>query len=238
MLGGYKFILRSPPISVKEGYRTGSGGDQAFNCNSRVGVRARFATAPGFGTWPRFWFLRRLQFSAARGTSRGLNRNRCQAVRTVFPGRVSVSHLVDNLNQKEDYQRDDQKVDNVVDERAVGYHGHGLGLCVGERNRHALRFVEHVEQTRKVDLAEQQSDGRHDDAVHKRGHDLAKGDADDYGYRQVNDVCAGNELFEFFEHWILLKWHRLQSVICVGSTGPKPAPLSLTILGQFKSGLF
>ena len=64
----------------------------------------------------------------------------------------------------------------------------------------ALRRVEHVEQAREVDAAEEQADGRHDDALDERRDDLPNAapmiDADG----EIDDVAARDEVAEFFQH--------------------------------------
>jgi hypothetical protein len=43
-------------------------------------------------------------------------------------------------------------------------------------------MVEHIKEAGKINLANQQTDRRHDDAFHERGDDLAKRCANNQGY--------------------------------------------------------
>ena len=52
----------------------------------------------------------------------------------------------------------------------------------------------------KIDLSQQQSDRRHDNAFNERRDDLAKGGADDYRDRQVENITARDEVAKFFDH--------------------------------------
>src|SRR5205814_7105771 len=90
--------------------------------------------------------------------------------------------------------------DDVVDERAIGNDRNSFRFRVGERDGIAFRVIEHIEQTGKINLAEQEPDGRHDDAVNQRGDDLAKRGADDYRYGQIDDIAARDKILEFFQH--------------------------------------
>src|SRR6266496_5561437 len=62
-------------------------------------------------------------------------------------------------------------------------------------------MIEDIKEAGKIDLAQRAPNRRHDNAVNQRGDDLAKGCADDYRYREVDDISAGNEFLEFFEHF-------------------------------------
>src|SRR5690242_13511256 len=61
-------------------------------------------------------------------------------------------------------------------------------------------MIEHHKETREIDLAEQHSDGWHDDAFDKRGDNFSKSGADDYADSKIDDVTACNEFSEFFQH--------------------------------------
>ena len=58
-------------------------------------------------------------------------------------------------------------------------------------------LIEHEEQAREVDAAEQQTDRRHDDAFDQRGDDLAERGADDDADGQIDDVAPGDEVAKF-----------------------------------------
>ena len=124
------------------------------------------------------------------------------AVLVVGPRRASCLEAID-IADDEDDEGDDEEVNHVVEELPVGDDGDAPRLRVGERDGDALRRVERVEEAREIDPAEDESDGRHDDALDERGDDLAEGRRDDHGDGQIHHVAAVDELPELFKHFRL-----------------------------------
>ena len=60
------------------------------------------------------------------------------------------------------------------------------------------------EQVLEVHAVDQQSQRRHEEVLHERGHDLPEGGAEDDGHREVQDVSAHHEGLEVLKHEILL----------------------------------
>jgi hypothetical protein len=145
-------------------------------------------------------YSRRLQIRAAARTARRQNRDGGQAIRTIFGYRFFALSRVHGLHDQENDEPDDQEIDDVVDEHAVGNYRNSFRFRVGERDGIAFRVIENIEQTGQINFAQQQTDERHDDAVNQRGDDLAKSYADDYRYGQINDISARDEILEFFQH--------------------------------------
>jgi hypothetical protein len=57
-----------------------------------------------------------------------------------------------------------------------------------------------INRFEKSSFAERQADGRHDHTFDERRNDLSECRTDNYCNRQVDNVSASNEFFEFFEH--------------------------------------
>src|SRR5438876_909715 len=60
-------------------------------------------------------------------------------------------------------------------------------------------WIEVDKQVDEIDSAHDLADRRHENVIHDRGHDLSKCAADNNADREVNDVAAHGEFFEFFE---------------------------------------
>src|ERR1051325_1224167 len=61
-------------------------------------------------------------------------------------------------------------------------------------------MIEHQKQAGEIDLAEQQTNRRHNDSFDQRGDDFAKGRADNYTDGEVDNIGASDEFLEFFQH--------------------------------------
>jgi hypothetical protein len=61
-------------------------------------------------------------------------------------------------------------------------------------------MVENIEETGKINSAQQEADWRHDNAINQGRHDFAKGYSDDHGDGQINDISPSDEFFEFFDN--------------------------------------
>ena len=94
------------------------------------------------------------------------------------------------LDDQEDHEGDDQELDDRVQEGAVTQRDFsGLGGGIGR--------LEHEFQLGKIDVAQQQPDGRHDDLIDQRGDNLAERAADDHADSQIEHIAPGDKLFEF-----------------------------------------
>jgi hypothetical protein len=88
------------------------------------------------------------------------------------------------FDHQEDAERDDEKVDHCLDERAVL----DAGIAHGQRQCGEIEFAEH------------QTECRHDEVVDQRGDDLTKGRSDDDGDGEIHHIALHGEVSEFFEH--------------------------------------
>src|SRR5262249_52902637 len=123
-----------------------------------------------------------LEIRRAKGATHGRNRNLGHTVWTVFGGgRGRRSRLlreaVDLSYQEEDRERNDQEVQDRIRKHAVidGCRTRLLGF--GQRGIVLTRKVD--EQIRKVDAAQQQTNGRHQDVADEGGDDLSECCTDD-----------------------------------------------------------
>src|SRR5215207_2844971 len=186
----------------------------AEECRGRA---PRFVWGECFPARPRSPGSGGCELGGAGFAARGLEGDGGEAVGAVFGRGGCVGGLlalgaVVSLDDEEYHEGYDEEVDYVVEELPVGDDGDSFGLGVGERDGHALRGVERVEEAREVHPAEYQADGRHDDALDERRDDLPEGRADDDRDREVYDVAARDELSELFEHVCFSV--RLQGVWC------------------------
>src|SRR6266576_1416428 len=95
-----------------------------------------------------------VQVSATRGAAGCGDRNCRQAMRTIlFPG-IFLPDFVGDFHDQKNHERNDYKIDDIVEEGAVSNDLNGFGLCIGERNRLALRVIEDQEQAGEIDFAE------------------------------------------------------------------------------------
>lgn len=138
----------------------------------------------------------------------GLEGDGREAIRTFFCRRLgrrwggSFIEPVDALDHQEDGKGDDDEVDDVGGEQAVipGDHpGDLLSLEQRGANCHLFCTLDHDEQVAEIHIAQQETNGRHEDVVDQRADDLAEGRADDDADRQVDHVAAHDELLKFFE---------------------------------------
>ena len=82
--------------------------------------------------------------TARRATSRR-KWDRCQTVCTILCVRRRwrfVFQSVDGFDQQKNYKGDDQKTNDVVDERAIGDYWESLCLSVGQRRRMLAREID------------------------------------------------------------------------------------------------
>lgn len=87
----------------------------------------------------------------------------------------------------EDAERDDEEVDDGLDERTAVHD-----------DRFAVfgRLAQRPDDFRKVGLAQRKRDQRRNDVRHKRGNDFAERAADDDADGHVDDVAFGDERLE------------------------------------------
>ncbi len=171
----------------------------------RYGARF-FASAAGHQS--RFRFFSRSRISVSSSSSFVGAGSRC--------GLLLAYHAVHQLHHHEDAEGQDGEINALLDEGAVvppdrfrGFgrlHHRGAGT-LGERVRHDVRGLRReVADAREVDaqvaevgVAEQGPDGRHDDIVHERRHDLAERAADDDADGHVHYVALEGEFLELLE---------------------------------------
>ncbi|EEF26732.1 conserved hypothetical protein [Ricinus communis] len=108
-------------------------------------------------------------------------------------GGVGAADLVDQLDQQEHHGRDDEELDQGVDEGAV------LDSDLLDRLGGRILRPQHPFQLGEVQAAGQQADGRHDHLVDQALDDAVEGRADDHADGQVDDVAAGDELAKFLD---------------------------------------
>lgn len=97
--------------------------------------------------------------------------------------------VVDDFNHEEDDKSNDEEVDNILDEIAIGNDGliasaEEVGDSDGELG--------------EVDAASDEPDNWHDDVVYKGINNGSKGRANDDAYGEVDDRAAVDEFSEFF----------------------------------------
>src|ERR1044071_4910196 len=125
-------------------------------------------------------------------------------MRTI-PGRCRflLAPRIHRFDDEKDHEGDDQKVHNVVDKCPVRDYRNALRLRIRDRNGGAFRMIQHPKQARKIYLAEEQANGRHNHAFNERGDDFAKGGPDNDGNGEVKYVTARDEVSKFFYHELL-----------------------------------
>jgi hypothetical protein len=107
-------------------------------------------------------------------------------------------HAVDLSDKQEDRKGHDQEIQYGVEEYSVidggGTRSLGCGECgmsiTGEINKEAG----------KIDLADQEADGGHEDIVDKGTDDLAEGGADNDPDSHIEDIPAHRKLSELSTH--------------------------------------
>ena len=97
------------------------------------------------------------------------------------------AHLVDHLDEQEDAQRDQDKVDQGLQEVAVG------------EDRAVLHVAELDAQAGKVDPAGEQREQRHEQVVDHAGDDFAERAGDHHADGHVDDVALEGEVAKFLE---------------------------------------
>src|SRR6476659_6634999 len=142
----------------------------------------------------------------AMRTLRRLDRNGGEAEGTVFSGRsrsgggcLEPIHL---LHEHEDHERDDDEIQYGLQKHTVidGGSAGRLGRC--ERGLRSPREIQ--KKAGKIHFAQEQTKWRHQNVTDKRCDDLAKGPTDDHPDGHVEDIALHGELFELFQHTVLL----------------------------------
>src|SRR5262245_42109231 len=175
--------------------------------------RAQYATAvrPAHAPAPGPWRPPRHQAKGRRAAARSLYlSSRSYPSYQSYPSCcLWSSPLVDLAHDQKDRERDDEELEHVLDECAVGDDGLAAFASlvqpeVGRLPRQGNVFVF------QVDAVERNRDDGHDQIVHNRVHDLAERRADDDANGQVERVALVHEVLEFLEHAGL----RLRQVGC------------------------
>lgn len=96
--------------------------------------------------------------------------------------------MVDKADEDEDREGDDEKVDDVLDEIAVG----DAGVAVAAED-----VGDGEGEGGEVGAAEEETDEGHEDVGDERGDDFAEGATDDDTDGEVDDVATVDEGFEF-----------------------------------------
>ena len=118
-------------------------------------------------------------------------------------GRGVALQFVQGFHQHEHGKRDNQKADHRIDEQAnvQRHRASFFGGFDGQiRPMHRRAFFQHDKQLRKIHIANQQANRRHDDVVHQRFDDGAKRAANHHTDGQINHIAAHGEGFELFKH--------------------------------------
>ena len=135
-------------------------------------------------------------------TTDRLDRNGRTTKRTFFRrrrGRRSglgrFLELVDLLDHDKNDERDDQKINDIVEEQAVIQSRRSGFLRLGQGRK---RLSGHIQiKIAEIHFAEQKPDRRHDNITDHGGHDLSERAADDHTDRHIDHITAHDELFEF-----------------------------------------
>ncbi len=106
--------------------------------------------------------------------------------------------MVDLLDEKEDHESDDDKIDERIQEDAVVDGGRSRCLRFGQGGVVASGEIDI--EIGKVDFVEDEPDGRHDDIADQGGDDFAESGADDNTDRHIHHIAFDGEFFELFEH--------------------------------------
>jgi hypothetical protein len=129
-----------------------------------------------------------------------------QAVRTILgcgrSCRLRSLHSIDLPDEQKDHECDDQKIDDIVNEDTVIQGCSSGGFCGRDAGIIFAREVN--EQIRKINIAQCQTNRRHQNILDKRSDDLAEGGAYDNADCQVDNVAPHDEFLEFFVHDSLL----------------------------------
>jgi hypothetical protein len=107
---------------------------------------------------------------------------------------------VDLLHEQENSERDNEEVNDRVDEVSVrNYRYTGL---LGLIKTLVSASAEDNKEVLEVEASHYFSDGRHDDIAHKRCHDGSERGADDDADCEIENIAAHREFFELFEHGV------------------------------------
>src|SRR5580698_9350239 len=101
-------------------------------------------------------------------------------------GRMRLFQSVDELDGEEQHERDDEKIDDALDECAVLDQDVLAGGI----------FSQPEGQVREVEAADDLAEYRHENIADQGGHDLPEGGADDHADGEVDDVALHRKLFE------------------------------------------
>ena len=114
--------------------------------------------------------------------------------------RFRLLGLVDRLHHQEHAERNQDEVDDVLDERAVidGSNASSVRFLDG-LERHTLNALQRDEQSAEVHAARKQAQDRHKDVVDKRRCDRAKRAADDNADRHVYDISPHRKCLELLK---------------------------------------
>src|SRR5580700_10326229 len=102
-------------------------------------------------------------------------------------GRMRLFQSVDELDGEEKHERDDQKIDDALDECAVLDQDVLTGGI----------FPQPEGQIREVEAADDLAQHRHENVADQGRHDLSEGSADDHADGEVDHVALHRKLFEF-----------------------------------------
>ena len=135
------------------------------------------------------------QLGRAVGAARGALGHLLEAARAVrgplLLGLLAVlrqrAGLVQGLHHKEHHERDDDELNDGVDEASVGDGGIA-------RSQRQVQL-----QVREVHAAGERAHDRHDEVAHGRVDDGGERRADDHGHGQVHHVALIDEILEFLE---------------------------------------
>lgn len=153
-----------------------------------------------------------LQFRRTMTAPDSLDRDDREAERTLFrrrPGRACLfisSESVDCPHKKEDREGDEDEIDDRVDEGPEVHRHCPCCLCLSDGFvwRRCLALFQDQKDICKIDVAENQSDGRHDDVRDERIYDRPESCADDDADRHIDNVPSHRKFLEILEHNPLL----------------------------------
>jgi hypothetical protein len=106
------------------------------------------------------------------------------------------------LDQEKNRERDDQKIQNIVEKNSV-IERRRAG-CLGGRDAGILFARQIYKQIGKIDSAQKQPDGRHQNVLYERRDNFSERCADNHADSQVDDIATHDEFFEFAVHKVFL----------------------------------
>src|SRR5215469_11456212 len=166
-------------------------------------VTKRFATLPAVGrlspvaTPP----PESLHGTGAMSALFRLNGNWHRALRALFGRhrrRRFWKPLVHRAHQQEHREGDDNEIDDGVQKISIIKRWRARGFCRCQRI--IMLSAEIDEEARKIHLAHQPAEWRHQQIVDQRGYHASKRRSDNHADRQVQHVAPHGEFFEFFQH--------------------------------------